>query len=233
MHFESFGSYLKRKGLFFDLLAFGFILAWALLFDWRAGDLAWALWITSLVVGYVTMGIVIKVVEAPKLAGRSKGRRRGILLGFWAIFTVHFGLFHVIHCLFLNQLLPLIEPEGFPNIPKLLGSALLFYWPLVAMTLISRFHDLRKLRDDPKKHDALVKPYVNVVRLHLLIAALGLMNEWGLESLAIYAVLAACFFPWSAVIRMIADWHDRRMDRYYKEEAEMWKKIHEEMDEGK
>lgn len=54
---------------------------------WRTGDLVWSLWLSSLVIGIASLVLGAKVSAVP-------------------FFTVHFGLFHFVHSVFLLALFP-------------------------------------------------------------------------------------------------------------------------------
>ena len=109
-----------------DLAAFtaGLWLAWVL--EWRAGDLVWCLWLSSLSVGFALILWAIFSPILPAWRHRSDIARKfaenpvlssiGVLiLCFGALFTltfftVHFGGFHFVHSVFLNGFFP-VFPE--------------------------------------------------------------------------------------------------------------------------
>ena len=93
-----------------------------------------------------------------------------------AFFTVHFGGFHFVHGLFLNGFFPITEwnPSGespggvFSGFTLIIGKALAEYWPFVLFSAVSRFGDFRKSFMSDKEPNMFL-PYLNVVRMHLLI----------------------------------------------------------------
>lgn len=193
-----------KKELVRDLIAFVGTVAAVMFFDWKAKDVIWGLWICSLSFGYTT---IVVTIFAPAIRA---GGGAGALMAFGglfllAFFTVHFGMFHFVHGVFLNSFFPLVgESKGFPSPLVLIGASLAAYWPMVLATFLSRFSDLpfdgkNVLMDKGKAGgQAFMKPYANVIRMHLLIFVFAGLHAANLSDLAIYPVLLFYFFPWSA-----------------------------------
>lgn len=196
----------------FDLAAFslGLVLAWQL--RWETGDLVWSLWLASLVVGYATIVLGI----AGTIAGAVQARRSVLaaLLGgvfLLAFFTVHFGMFHFVHSMFLRGFFPLGDGTSEAFEPALGDYARVVqrYWPwLLAAAIAERgalrdaWHQARRAGPAPDSGEITagfnpMRAYVNVVRLHLLIFFFAFAAIAGLESFVVYAVVyAVYFFPW-------------------------------------
>lgn len=202
------GAFTRRRWLV-DLAAFAGTVVLAVSLRWEARDLVWALWVSSLVVGYAT--IVTTIVRGV----RSVWEDLHLLallggIGLLAFFTFHFGMFHFVHSVFLNMFFPLTgAPEAFPNFARTAGVALVAYWPFVIASLVSRVDDLERGgagaagRDGPRSAAgaSLSAPYRNVVRMHILIFVFAGLHAAGLSRYAIYPVLAAYFFPWGSLRR--------------------------------
>ena len=83
-----------------------------------------------------------------------------------------------------------------PSILTLAGTALAAYWPFVLMTLISR------ARDFPLGHKAMAgssvmfQPYLNVIRMHILIFVFAGLQFAHLAHFALFPILLFYFFPW-------------------------------------
>jgi hypothetical protein len=107
-----------------DIFAFGIGLSAAWLLKWETGDLVWSLWLSSLVLGYLTL---LSAIGAGALLGihalNDKGFKKEkklpfILIGaagglfFLGFFSLHFCGFHAGHSVFLNQFFPV---EGIPK----------------------------------------------------------------------------------------------------------------------
>ena len=120
-----------------DALAFAGGLAVAWFAHWQTTDLVWSLWLSSLVVGYVSI-LWIATTKLRELArnartGLEPGSTAGMVLtgGLLtvgtlftvAFFTVHFGGFHLVHSVFLNVFFPI-----FPAVSRT-------HWPGVATYL--------------------------------------------------------------------------------------------------
>ena len=104
-------------------LAFAATVACAAVFDWQAGDIAWGLWISSLCIGYVTVIAALLLEEIPLRRKEDKGGNVLFFVGFMLIFTLHFGLFHVMHSFGLASLLPMGGEGDGPSFFVLLGRS--------------------------------------------------------------------------------------------------------------
>ncbi|HVT73572.1 MAG TPA: DUF6498-containing protein [Lacunisphaera sp.] len=217
-----------------DLLAFSGGLALAWFGHWETRDLVWSLWLSSLLVGYAMIvwsifGPGIRVAmqawgerdssngaAARDLAGSAVMLVGGLFL--LAFFTVHFGMFHFVHSVFLNSFFP-AQPglKSWPG-PALYWSVLSTYWPFVLVAAVAERQAFRLPRaDDAAPADTSVKaadvnrrlaagregfggvmaPYRNVVRLHMLIFFFAFAHFAKLDNFLVYAIVyAVYFFPW-------------------------------------
>lgn len=198
-----------------DLLGFaaGLTAAWVL--RWRTADLVWSLWLSSLVIGFATFAWVI---FGPAFrAGRAgkTGAAAGLAIGgglLMAFFTVHFGLFHAVHSIFLNLFFPVGPKTGGLINVELYGQVLRQYWWFLPAALLSERAVFRtgvpagaepgtpqELR---RAADSLGAPYKRVVRLHLLIFFFAGAAWAGLDGFPVYVVVyAVYFFPWHLLRR--------------------------------
>jgi hypothetical protein len=189
-----------------DALAFVVGLAIAGLAGWDTGDLVWSLWLSSLVVGY---SMIVWTIF-----GRAWGRAGEMLGGVFllAFFTVHFGMFHFVHSMFLGQFFPLdgVRGSGRPDYLEVVARYGIWL-PVAFFAERAAFRrppprvedntsvkaadiDARKARDGGA---LMMKPYINVVRLHLLIFFFAFAHFLKWENVAVYAVVyAVYFFPW-------------------------------------
>jgi len=195
---------MQKRDVVLDGLAFAVTVVLAAWLRWEAGDLIWGLWVSSLCVGYayIVATIVMAVVQAEGVGRVVMG---GAGLFMLAFFTVHFGMFHYVHSVFLNGFFPLVpKGQGFPKLPTVLATALRQYWPIVAATFVSRWTDFPfRKKVSLSGQDTMMKPYANVIRMHLLIFVFAGLHAAGLSSFAIYPVLIAYFFPWGALLRRV------------------------------
>jgi hypothetical protein len=102
-----------------DFVAFAFGLALAYGLDWQTTDLVWSLWLSSLVIGYLSLltGIaapmlaMLQVLRTPEASGKQRLlillASAGVALFSLGFFSLHFGAFHVGHAFFLNFFFPL------------------------------------------------------------------------------------------------------------------------------
>ena len=194
----------------FDALAFVAWLGVAWWAQWQASDLIWSLWLSSLVVGYslVVWSIFRSVfsIEKGVVAGGASPAAIGIMgslgviggLFMLAFFTIHFGMFHVVHSAFLNHFFP-IDPHarGFPKMATYRTVFARYWYFLPAAFLAERAAFARKgVGLD------FTAPYVNVMRMHALIFFFAFAHFAKLENFGVYAVVyAVYFFPWRVLKR--------------------------------
>jgi hypothetical protein len=190
---------MGKRDLALDLLAFAGTVVWATLFRWEARGIIWGLWVSSLTVGYATIvSTVVRGVRSVLGSYRLVAVLGG--LGTLAFFTFHFGMFHFVHGVFLNQFFPLLEEgDGFPNLLAMIGRSFSSFWPLVVASFLSRVPDVFPAETRAAGKDAFAAPYANVVRMHLLIFVFAGLHMLDLTRLAVIPVLAVYFFPWKAV----------------------------------
>jgi hypothetical protein len=209
-----------------DAVAFALGLAAAWWFSWKTTDLVWGLWLSSLVVGYT---LIVWKISAPlrELTGNMAADQSssvgagpkiitialfvvGTLFGL-AFFTVHFGMFHYIHSIFLASFFPVTnEPtKGFISWSTYAVVFSRYWWFLPAAFLAERqaFRVTLKGADlsatlpsraaSGGMRGAMTEPYKNVVRMHMLIFFFAFVHFAGLENFVVYAtVYAVYFFPW-------------------------------------
>ena len=192
-----------------DALAFvaGLALAW--FNEWQTMDLVWSLWLSSLLVGYamivwdifgMPVFAVTEAIAAPangaKLVGGIVFAGRLFLLAF---FTVHFGGFHFVHAAFLNAFFPVIPGHhGFLDW-ALFQRILHDYWPFVLVAAVAERKAFRR-GAEAVKYPGFMRPYKNVVRLHVLIFFFAFASFLHIHNFAVYAVVyAVYFFPWRLV----------------------------------
>ncbi len=207
----------RWSSAWFDLLAFalGLGLAWQL--RWQTGDLVWSLWLASLTVGFaIILWTIFEPAWALTRAGEGGEATKLVIGGVFllAFFTVHFGMFHFVHSIFLNVFFPL----G-PKVPGLMNAELYAevvarYGWFVPVALLAERDAFRStsvppgvvgaamLRRVADKNGGMFRPYRNVVRLHLLIFFFAGASFLKVENFAVYAVVyAVYFFPWRLVRR--------------------------------
>ena len=192
---------MKKHELTLDILGFTVAVICAAVFRWEARDVIWGLWVSSLCVGYA---YIVTAVAAPVV--RAKGIERVVValggLFMLAFFTFHFGMFHFVHGVFLNTFFPLVpKGKGFPNIFAMLGAALASYWGIVAASFISRVSEFPFRGDGLNPKDKMMKPYANVIRMHILIFVFAGLHAARLQRFALFPILAFYFVPWGALIK--------------------------------
>jgi Family of unknown function (DUF6498) len=131
------------------------------------------------------------------------------MLGF---FTVHFGGFHYVHSQLLNGFFPLDGTPagrgGTAGMDTYLEVARRYWTFLPAAFLAERTAFLNRrtllnLRNSGSKMQAsaaMLAPYRNVIRMHLLIFFFAFAHFAAVDSFVVYTIVyAVYFFPWRLV----------------------------------
>jgi Family of unknown function (DUF6498) len=201
-----------------DILAFAAWLSLAWQLQWRTTDLVWSLWLSSLLVGYAMIfwGIFGPILgtwiagrsgESPVVEGWA-GFVAALTAGMFMLmfFTIHFGGFHFVHSMFLNTLFPVSPGVKFPS-PGAYWTIVRRYWLFVLCAAISERQAFRSptsdYRDGQNKSGQNVQgmrifaPYINVLRMHLLIFFFVFARGVHLDNAWVYIVVfAVYYFPW-------------------------------------
>jgi len=197
-------------------------MAWCL--RWQTTDLVWSLWLSSLTVGYAMIvwdifGPVLGIIRGTAAGGATAFRGTlviGATLGgglfLLAFFTVHFGMFHFVHSVFLNSFFPVIGSKRGPSLALYL-AVLGRYWYFVPVAALAERKAFVVSGAGPVqaatagspagvasqvgKGNAIMRPYKNVIRMHLLIFFFAFIHLAKLDGFLVYAVVyAVYFFPW-------------------------------------
>ena len=188
---------------------FGLGLAWGL--RWNTTDLVWSLWLSSVVVGYATTvwsifgplvffgskacaerGLLVGTPKRPAVLGVAAMFLGGLFL--LAFFTVHFGMFHFVHAVFLQGFFPVKGEPVVTGTPpaSLYCEVFQRYWVFLPAAFLAERRALRfnpapvaeppdtsvkaaamaarKARNAKKSNlTGMMAPYKNVIRMHLLI----------------------------------------------------------------
>lgn len=125
-----------------DLLAFVISLLFAFHMQWEMADLVWSLWLSSLVLGYLTFFSACAGAVYYVLMQKDSTEYRNVkdilialagCLFFLAFFSFHFGAFHSAHASFLSSFFPL---EGLEAELKGLGLNPIHMWAFVFKNLL-------------------------------------------------------------------------------------------------
>lgn len=207
--------------LVISLISFAFIFLIAFINQWEAADMVWSLWITSFTIGYcyllagITSNSILKGFNFQdsifsKFMQPTISLPINILFlvigSFFQIFffSLHFGLFHFVHSIFLNDFFPIID-RSFENPLDFLSFVAIsvkLYWPVILFTFFSTLRKFQRIFLQEEK-DYIKQPYINVIKIHLSIFLFAGINAIGLQGWILLLVFVIYFFPFSATFEYI------------------------------
>ena len=189
------------------ILPFLAVLIAAVVLRWEAGDLMWGAYVSSLTFGFAYA--VVLIVANPEEVDAPEGfKRPGVILGMLAFFSFHFLSFHLFQGIVLTIVFP-ISPGTFDFLPAALSA----YWLVVVATFASRVEELWSATQPSDDTQRLLRPYVNIVRMQLLVFLFLFMQSLGIIRFAVYPVLVFYFFPFPMIGRKVKYWFGRLEDR--------------------
>ncbi|GGD02939.1 DUF6498-containing protein [Aquisalinus flavus] len=200
--------HVRNAGLF----ALTVLIAW--LQDWRAADIAWSMWISSLVTGYAWIVVTIltsghQIMYSDGFGGKipvsvetRPPASAMIALGLFllAFFTVHFGGFHFGHAQFLKMFFPVEGIDADTGFKTIILTTLALYWPFVTVTMAERSMALINAAREGRTFN-LFAPYLAVVKNHLMIILIGFTSLLIKQELVLWLLLAFYFFPYEDVFK--------------------------------
>jgi len=125
-----------------------------------------------------------------------------------AFFTVHFGGFHFGHSIFLNGMFPLLKENPFGRTMEgtfeyfitLIRLALHAYWPFLLAGAGARVPEY--IQAFQAHSEAMMfRPYVNVIKMHLMIFVFAFLGRAGAMGWSVYMLLLLYFFPFGEVFK--------------------------------
>jgi len=207
--------------LVISLLSFFIIFILARIENWTAGNMVWSLWITSLITGYCYLfaGIVSNTLGSEILSEDSlinrlfqgsvhSGIKYGLLiLGILfqlVFFSVHFGLFHFVHSIFLSQFFPILDRsfERFSDFLFFVSTSLKAYWPVILFTLFASIRKFQRILSQNEPNYA-KRAYVNVIKIHISIFLFAGLSITGINEWILSLIFIIYFFPFSAVFEFL------------------------------
>lgn len=196
-----------RHSLILALLYFLYAVFVAYQQDWQARDIVWSMWIASLVGGYAY--IVFSIAHSVFVSARSERVTvaRGVFL--LAFFTVHFGLFHLVHGQILQGFFPLAEQDL--DFLPMLAVSVREYWPFLLVALLSLAPRLNEIAKQ-QGHAAQARfqePYKAVIKNHLMIFVVAFANSLVDGPVLLYLLLILYFFPFEE----LQAWRKRRAEQ--------------------
>lgn len=195
----------------FGLFAITVFIAW--LQHWQAVDIAWSMWISSLVTGYAWIVVTIVTSGHQLMHGETfEGRvpadmyRPPLIalipfgLFLLAFFTVHFGGFHFGHAQFLKIFFPIPGIDEDTSFPDIIIVSLTLYWPFVAVSIFDRSVALTRSVREGKTFN-IFAPYAAVVKNHIMIIFIGFSALLIKQEQVLWLLLIFYFFPYGDFFR--------------------------------
>jgi len=142
---------------------------------------------------------------------KHKSKNIGIIIAT-AIFGVisscfilfHFSAFHAGHAIFLNYFFPLaenMEVNGFQDLIKYFWIIFMEYFYFLPLAFWAA-KDAFNLKSIPSDGDLIFRPYVNVVKMHIMIFFFAFCMILKADNFFIYAVVYMVFFiPWRRMLK--------------------------------
>ena len=194
------------------LFAVTLLIAW--LQDWQAADIAWSMWISSLVTGYAWIVVTIltsghQIMYSNGFGGKMPANVKAqppasamIVLGLFLLgfFTVHFGGFHFGHAQFLKIFFPTEGIDEGTDFREIILTSLALYWPFVTITMAERSMALYRAAQEGKTFN-LFAPYLAVVKNHLMIIFIGFTSLLIKQEQVLWLLLAFYFFPYGNFLK--------------------------------
>jgi hypothetical protein len=130
-------------------------------------------------------------------------------------FSIHFLGFHLIHSMFLNVFFPRVNPSdlfssfetGFHLYKSFLLGLLSQYWIFILFSGLSRLPDYVRAFRSSGATSSMMRPYVNVARMHVMIILFGFLYALNLQGAMLYLLLFFYFFPTGTLLR---EWLQKR-----------------------
>jgi hypothetical protein len=129
------------------------------------------------------------------------------MLGF---FTIHFGMFHFVHSIFLNGFFPLIQESPFEKTLdetgiyffRIIEVAVSRFWPFILLSAVSRIGLYTKAFRGGGMEGMFI-PYKNVVRMHITIFVVAFLSMAGIGNYALYFIFVLYFLPLGSIFRLL------------------------------
>lgn len=126
-----------------------------------------------------------------------------------SFFTVHFVGFHLAHSMILNEFFPLVErvesEDGFRDfieyVKNILQISIKRYWVFIGFSALSRLKLYGYASEVPS--GSFFMPYKNVLRMHITIILIAIMNMYQISNYVLYVVFIIYFLPVGDLVRQV------------------------------
>lgn len=195
---HQFSPVRKKSNPFLLFIQIVLSISFGVILGETPGDLIWFMWGASLGGGITFM--LFSILKGAYLTLKKTFTIRNVIvtcfevLFFIVFLLIHFGGFHAVHAVFLHGL--------YPNYPDLLN--LLWLTPLgfvsnyrldEQISKRSNYRLAERISKRSKGAEPSFLPYINVVKLHLLILILGSIHKtMNVDSMFVYIFVYIWFF---------------------------------------
>ena len=207
--------------LVIGLFSFLMIFILARIENWTAANMMWSLWITSLTIGYCYLfaGIISSTLRSQTIAVGGLINRlfqvsipSGIKFAFvfisivfqLAFFTLHFGFFHFVFSVFLNDLFPIIDRpfERFSDFLFFIGISLKAYWPVILFVGLASMRKFQRILSQ-REVDYVKSAYINIIKIFVSIFLFTGFSFTRIQAWVLPVIFIIYFFPLSAVLEFL------------------------------
>ena len=207
--------------LVIGLFSFLVIFLLAMVENWTAADMIWSLWITSLTIGYCYLfaGIISDALRRQMFDESSLINRLFqdtfplavkfvfifISMGFQLIFfTLHFGIFHFVFSIFLNDLFPILDRsfEKFSDFFFYIGISLKSYWPVILFTALASLRKFQRILSQSEGNFA-KSAYTNLLKIFVSIFLFSGLSVTGFQTWMLALIFIFYFYPFTAFFEFL------------------------------
>ena len=179
--------------------------------NWHAHDVAWSMWITSLITGllFIYISILAGNTNFNKKGSSSKSASSGVFIALF--FTFHFGFFHFVHSQFMISFFPLEGISSTNNFIDIVASTTTLYYGFILIGIARMLPTIFVHGTHNETELNMKTPYNFVIRNHVMIILLGGLSHFIEAGYIVYLVIIFYFFPFDVVFRKNKNSHNEEI----------------------
>jgi len=170
--------------------------------DWQAADVAWSMWITSLITGLLYIYVTAFTGKLTLKHKKTKSSAKLTASIFMAVFfTFHFGFFHFVHSEFMRGFFPLDALAEGSSFITLIITTISLYYGFILVGILRMMPQLLGGEGGNAVEINIATPYAFVIRNHIMIILLGGLTHFVDSQYIVYLVIAFYFFPFDTIFK--------------------------------